>query len=280
MLHFFVYQHDHGGSGLLLEREALQHKDLTIISDEHLSNTTLEYGTEGLTQKVSAGTKLCIACMSLQGANLRTTLQVPVTAGYMQHAVRWALLLQVYFMMHHAVTSFDPQYIMKADDDTYVNLPVVMNLLQHFPTDKDLYAGHQRYKILHMNVCCHFTLLVEPPFGVCKGISGLIVVPHYGTMRCNLSRGALGHLALDCLCDARRYLEDLDDTSELMAQYKADTDGKAPCHAYMDGPAYILSKVQAHSQLLHCAVCACPVTTVLAFILCAIMSDAWGMYKM
>ena len=58
--------------------------------------------------------------------------------------MRWALLLQVYYMMHYAVTSFDPQYILKADDDTYVNLPVVMTLLQQFPTDRAVYAGHQR----------------------------------------------------------------------------------------------------------------------------------------
>ena len=32
----------------------------------------------------------------------------------------------------------------EVDDDTYVNLPVVMNLLQHFPTDKEKNAGHQR----------------------------------------------------------------------------------------------------------------------------------------
>lgn len=55
-----------------------------------------------------------------------------------------ALLLQVYYMMHYAVTSCDAQYIMKADDDAYVNLPAVMRLLQHFPTDSAIYAGHQR----------------------------------------------------------------------------------------------------------------------------------------
>ncbi len=55
-----------------------------------------------------------------------------------------ARCMQVYFMMHHAVTTFDPQYIMKADDDTYVNLPAVMRMLQHFPSDRAIYAGHQR----------------------------------------------------------------------------------------------------------------------------------------
>lgn len=57
------------------------------------------------------------------------------------------------------------------------------------------------------------------------------------------SQGTLRYSAPKSLCGARRYLEDSDDTSELMALYKADTNGKAPCHAYMDGPAYILSKV-------------------------------------
>ena len=52
--------------------------------------------------------------------------------------------MQVYFMMHHAVTAFDPQFIMKADDDTYVNLPAVMRMLQHFPLNRAIYAGHQR----------------------------------------------------------------------------------------------------------------------------------------
>lgn len=60
-------------------------------------------------------------------------------------------------MMHHAVTSFDPQYIMKADDDTFINLPVVLNRLQHFPTDKEIYAGHQRYATIHMSASCYFT---------------------------------------------------------------------------------------------------------------------------
>lgn len=55
------------------------------------------------------------------------------------------------------------------------------------------------------------------------------------------------------LCNACRYLEEQDDTSELMTQYKANTDGKPPCHAYMDGPAYILSKVHALAQMLPCA---------------------------
>ena len=60
VLHFFAYQHDHGGTGLLLEREAQQHKDLSIIRDEHRSNTPLEYGPEGLTQKVTILT--CTSC--------------------------------------------------------------------------------------------------------------------------------------------------------------------------------------------------------------------------
>ena len=66
VLHFFAYQHDQGGTGLLLEREAEQQKDLSIIRDEYLSDTPLEYGVEVLTQKVHL--MLCIVCRSLQAA--------------------------------------------------------------------------------------------------------------------------------------------------------------------------------------------------------------------
>lgn len=62
VLHFFAYKHDQGGTGLLLEREAQQHEDLTIINDQHLSNTPLEYGPAGLTQKVSVCNMLCTSC--------------------------------------------------------------------------------------------------------------------------------------------------------------------------------------------------------------------------
>ena len=74
-------------------------------------------------------------------------------------------------MMHHAVSSFDPQFIMKADDDTYVNLPVVMNLLQHFPTDEVIYAGHQRCAASGVYGPCHSMhtsgFSFHAPFKVC-----------------------------------------------------------------------------------------------------------------
>jgi len=40
-----------------------------------------------------------------------------------------------------------------------------------------------------------------------------------------------------------------DDRSGLMAQYMAETAGRPPCNAYMEGPAYILSKVQTSDLL-------------------------------
>ena len=52
-----------------------------------------------------------------------------------------------------------------------------------------------------------------------------------------------------CLWSVCRYLKEEDDTSELMTRYKDDTDGKPPWHAYMDGPAYILSKVRVLLQI-------------------------------
>ena len=85
------------------------------------------------------------------------------TVGGVRHAVIWALYVQVYYMMHYAVTSLDPEFIMKADDDTYVNIPVVMNLVQHFPTDRAVYAGHQRYYSSCLHISCR-----RSPVPTCK----------------------------------------------------------------------------------------------------------------
>jgi hypothetical protein len=35
----------------------------------------------------------------------------------------------VYLLFEHAVTFFAPDFVMKADDDTFVNVPVVLSVL-------------------------------------------------------------------------------------------------------------------------------------------------------
>ena len=59
LLRFYTYQHDGGGTGLLLEREALHHRDLIIIRNMHLSDAALENDQEGVTQKVSSCAIFC-----------------------------------------------------------------------------------------------------------------------------------------------------------------------------------------------------------------------------
>lgn len=49
--------------------------------------------------------------------------------------------VQVYLMMQHAQANFDMKYFMKADDDTYVNVPIILHMLQTRTDDHFVYIG-------------------------------------------------------------------------------------------------------------------------------------------
>jgi hypothetical protein len=53
------------------------------------------------------------------------------------------LFTQVYLLFEHAVTHFDPDFILKTDDDTFVNIPVVLHMLQQLGTERSMYIGER-----------------------------------------------------------------------------------------------------------------------------------------
>ena len=45
------------------------------------------------------------------------------------------LHVQVYRMFQHVVSSFDAKFIMKADDDTFINAPALLQMLHKLSKD-------------------------------------------------------------------------------------------------------------------------------------------------
>ena len=52
-------------------------------------------------------------------------------------------LVQVYLMMQHAQANYDMKFFMKADDDTYINIPVMLNALRESVKDRFVYIGYR-----------------------------------------------------------------------------------------------------------------------------------------
>ncbi len=45
------------------------------------------------------------------------------------------LHVQVYLMFQHVVSNFDAKFVMKADDDTFINAPALMQMLRKLSKD-------------------------------------------------------------------------------------------------------------------------------------------------
>ena len=54
--------------------------------------------------------------------------------------------MQVYLMMQHAQANYDFRLFMKADDDTFVHVPVVLNALRETVKDRFVYIGYPMSK--------------------------------------------------------------------------------------------------------------------------------------
>ena len=50
--------------------------------------------------------------------------------------------VQVYLMMQHAQANYDLKLFMKADDDTFVNVPIMLNALRESVKDRFVYIGY------------------------------------------------------------------------------------------------------------------------------------------
>jgi len=65
--------------------------------------------------------------------------------------------VQVYLMMQHAQANFDMKYFMKADDDTYINVPIILHMLQTRTDDHFVYIGKRmtrhEYALLQSLAC-------------------------------------------------------------------------------------------------------------------------------
>ena len=60
--------------------------------------------------------------------------------------LRLPLLPQVYLFFQHAVSNFDANFIMKADDDTFVNIPVLLHMLQQLSPERSYFMGHKMHR--------------------------------------------------------------------------------------------------------------------------------------
>ena len=64
--------------------------------------------------------------------------------------------MQVYLMMQHAQANYNMKFFMKSDDDTYVNIPVMLHALRESVKDRFVYIGYRvrktsRYASLSAN---------------------------------------------------------------------------------------------------------------------------------
>lgn len=44
---------------------------------------------------------------------------------------------QVYLMFEHAVSNYDARFVMKADDDTFINVPALLHMLHKLCSDSN-----------------------------------------------------------------------------------------------------------------------------------------------
>jgi len=45
--------------------------------------------------------------------------------------------VQVYLMFQHVVTNFDTKFVMKADDDTFINVPALLHMLHKLTSNSN-----------------------------------------------------------------------------------------------------------------------------------------------
>ena len=64
-------------------------------------------------------------------------------------------------MMQHAQANFDMKYFMKADDDTFVNVPIILHMLQTRTDDHFVYIGKRMTR--HEYAFCQSLPVHKPP---------------------------------------------------------------------------------------------------------------------